>query len=646
MFKINDEHSSPNGVGYKPPSTTATTTPLGTTTKDITLTEINNQQKYLIDELKDMKKTVDYLKNSIDTLTQYIINNNSNTNNNNSSSVLTLSSFLNDSNNPQHQYIKQQQQLQQQQQQQLQLQQQQQQQQQQHQRNSIILNNSEKDVLSQTLNDLDLSVRERNLSISSPRFSSRSPSFASVNGSNNNGSNNSLPSPTSSSLSISKVPKLHLKKDSSNHNLVKQWIDDTLRIKTDEKNVDSKIIKLDIGGKYYSTSLSTLTRHPTSMLGVMFSGRHELPKDKEGRIFIDRDGKLFGHILAFLRDGPLWNCPTDLELRRRIEIELSYYGLPGFSYGFGMQQGTSPMSTPRCVCGIKFQTLGQDTDHQGVWEDIPNMSTSIKSFRLIVSMNNILYAITERTHQENNSVTIQFEEYNSRSNSWTYVCPILDSMSNLYLAAEVVGDCIYAIPDAGLQQPIYKYDSKENKWKLVDTLLPSGKTSFSLVALDEYLYVIGGYKGSTTSDTVERYHPKSNSWCSVSNMLTKRAEGSAVVHDGFIYMIGGSSPNSTIERYNPHSNVWTFVCNLSTGRFTISTASCLEGKIYAIGSENDYDGLNIVLQYNPITNTWKRVAPLLYSTYNTYSSVVLDRYMFFIPWSQGGSVYRYEPCSC
>ncbi|EGC36136.1 hypothetical protein DICPUDRAFT_54776 [Dictyostelium purpureum] len=218
-------------------------------------------------------------------------------------------------------------------------------------------------------------------------------------------------------------------------------------------------------------------------------------------------------------------------------------------------------------------------------------------------------------------------------------------MINHYFVAGVVGDCIYALPDAGLHQPIYKYDPKELRWKSAENTLKGGKTGFSLAVLDDYIYIIGGYKGSTVTDTVERYHPRTNSWCNVANMLTKRAEGSTVVQDGFIYIIGGSSPNTTIERYNPHSNQWSFICNLSNGQFKVSTATSMEGKIYAIGAENESYSNNIVLQFNPTTNSWKRVAPLLCNSYNPHSSVILDRYIFFIPWSGSTSVHKYESCS-
>ncbi|KAL6200543.1 hypothetical protein ACLB2K_030324 [Fragaria x ananassa] len=67
----------------------------------------------------------------------------------------------------------------------------------------------------------------------------------------------------------------------------------------------SSLVYLNVGGKKFYTSIDTLTRlEPDSMLATMFSGRHTLFQDREaGYTFIDRDGKYFGYILNWLRDG-------------------------------------------------------------------------------------------------------------------------------------------------------------------------------------------------------------------------------------------------------------------------------------------------------------------------------------------------------
>jgi hypothetical protein len=89
-------------------------------------------------------------------------------------------------------------------------------------------------------------------------------------------------------------------------------------------------IKLDVGGHVYSTSLSTLTRDKSSMLAVMFSGRHKLVLSKENTYFIDRDGTHFRHILNYLR-GDLHSdtFPEDVTVLKEIQREADYFQLSG-----------------------------------------------------------------------------------------------------------------------------------------------------------------------------------------------------------------------------------------------------------------------------------------------------------------------------
>ena len=85
-------------------------------------------------------------------------------------------------------------------------------------------------------------------------------------------------------------------------------------------------VKLNVGGSKFETTLSTLTRHPDSMLAVMFSDRHEVPQDRDGYVFIDRDGTHFRIILNFLRTGAL-DVPTSQKAASELTRELQYYQL-------------------------------------------------------------------------------------------------------------------------------------------------------------------------------------------------------------------------------------------------------------------------------------------------------------------------------
>ncbi|KAI9024419.1 BTB/POZ protein [Phycomyces nitens] len=61
-------------------------------------------------------------------------------------------------------------------------------------------------------------------------------------------------------------------------------------------------IKLNVGGQYFETSLSTLRRDPNSLLAAMFSGNGMISRDPDGSYFIDRDSTYFRLVLNYLRD--------------------------------------------------------------------------------------------------------------------------------------------------------------------------------------------------------------------------------------------------------------------------------------------------------------------------------------------------------
>lgn len=88
------------------------------------------------------------------------------------------------------------------------------------------------------------------------------------------------------------------------------------------------MVTLNVGGSVYCTTMTTLTRNPNSMLGAMFSGRFALATDSQDRYFIDRDGKHFGTILNFLRDGFV-PVPSDPLETAQLLIEAQYYQLSG-----------------------------------------------------------------------------------------------------------------------------------------------------------------------------------------------------------------------------------------------------------------------------------------------------------------------------
>eukprot|EP01098_Paradermamoeba_levis_P015480 TRINITY_DN790_c0_g1_i2.p1 TRINITY_DN790_c0_g1~~TRINITY_DN790_c0_g1_i2.p1 ORF type:complete len:340 (+),score=80.11 TRINITY_DN790_c0_g1_i2:39-1022(+) len=86
------------------------------------------------------------------------------------------------------------------------------------------------------------------------------------------------------------------------------------------------ILDLNVGGKKLTTYKSVLCEQPGSLLEAMFSGRHPITKDSKGRYFIDVNGKVFEHILDFLRTG-IYIPPDSPEMKKKVRSLSEYLGV-------------------------------------------------------------------------------------------------------------------------------------------------------------------------------------------------------------------------------------------------------------------------------------------------------------------------------
>ncbi|XP_041986884.1 BTB/POZ domain-containing protein kctd15 [Aricia agestis] len=86
-------------------------------------------------------------------------------------------------------------------------------------------------------------------------------------------------------------------------------------------------VHIDVGGVIYTSSLETLTAYPDSKLGKLFSGSIPIVLDAlKQHYFIDRDGKMFRHILNFLRNGKLL-LPSNFKYLDLLMTEAKYFEL-------------------------------------------------------------------------------------------------------------------------------------------------------------------------------------------------------------------------------------------------------------------------------------------------------------------------------
>jgi len=91
---------------------------------------------------------------------------------------------------------------------------------------------------------------------------------------------------------------------------------------------ESELIILNVGGKRFTTSLSTLRSMKGTLLEEMFRKGANKTISADGSYFIDRDPSTFGHILDYIRSGDLLVKSDDYNMRMQLLDDAEYFKLP------------------------------------------------------------------------------------------------------------------------------------------------------------------------------------------------------------------------------------------------------------------------------------------------------------------------------
>lgn len=75
-------------------------------------------------------------------------------------------------------------------------------------------------------------------------------------------------------------------------------------------------------------------------------------------------------------------------------------------------------------------------------------------------------------------------------------------------------------------------------------------------ALNNRLYVCGGYDGVSSLNTVECYHPETDTWTIITSMQKHRSAGGVIGFEGYVYALGG---HNGLSIFDSVSNCFIFV---------------------------------------------------------------------------------------
>ena len=118
----------------------------------------------------------------------------------------------------------------------------------------------------------------------------------------------------------------------------------------------SDIIEFNVGGFAYTTSRTTIMSYQDSMLARMCSGMMPTATDSNSRVFIDRDGPLFRHILNYLRDKQL-NLPENFSEYAQLRQEADFYRIEPLISDLDALFGTKTNSISKTSSSLSLNSL-------------------------------------------------------------------------------------------------------------------------------------------------------------------------------------------------------------------------------------------------------------------------------------------------
>ncbi|XP_053700215.1 kelch-like protein 30 isoform X1 [Synchiropus splendidus] len=191
------------------------------------------------------------------------------------------------------------------------------------------------------------------------------------------------------------------------------------------------------------------------------------------------------------------------------------------------------------------------------------------------------------------------------------------------------------------------YNTRTKQWHELPNFPNPNKWGYSMVSLNNDVYVTGGSRGSNTNtwSTTEtwKYITREGRWSTVAPMLRPRTNHASATLNGEVYVIGGTTSDRVeVEHYDPYSNTWTSTCP-ALKYVTNFTATGCHGKLYVIGScAVKYNALTMQC-YNPVIDAWISIcSPFIPKYLSSPRSVCVDGIIYLVA-DNTKKVYSYDP---
>lgn len=245
-----------------------------------------------------------------------------------------------------------------------------------------------------------------------------------------------------------------------------------------------------------------------------------------------------------------------------------------------------------------------------LWKRLPAPPLEMNHFQAITYRDEIYVIGAFQGKYPHETALPHLYVYNPRKGEWRQGPEIPETYRRGSAGVVVYRDKIYVV--CGIIDGHYdghvawldEYDPRTNTWKrLADA--PRVRDHISAAVVGDQLILAGGRRSSaktnqvleTTMPEVDVYDFKTGRWTTLpaaSNLPTPRAGGTAVTHDGKVWLIGGESPqlaaHNETEVFDPKTRRWTAGPKLQQGRHGTQAVVYRKGIYIVAGSANHGGG--------------------------------------------------------
>ncbi|XP_053561061.1 kelch-like protein 35 [Bombina bombina] len=151
------------------------------------------------------------------------------------------------------------------------------------------------------------------------------------------------------------------------------------------------------------------------------------------------------------------------------------------------------------------------------------------------------------------------------------------------------------------------FNTKLNVWAKIAPL-NKGRWRHKMATLKGEVYAVGGFDGLQRLSSMERYSSFTNTWTPVTPMLEAVSSAAVVSCMNKLYVIGGALDaymnTDKVQCFDPEESKWTYKTPTPFSQRCINAVE-LDNKIYVVGGL-----LSTIYSYCPLKDSWSEVASL------------------------------------